>query len=103
MASVREFFAREAGDYLDRLDRLVEGMDGGSASPAELHRVARALRGSAQMAREDGIAQVASALEGVARALADGQARWTPDLGARVRDTLRDVRQLLGGEPDAAT
>ena len=100
MPTVREFFAREAGDFLDRLDRVVEGMDAGSVSPAELHRVSRALRGSAQMAREDGIAQVAAALEGLARALADGHVRWTPDLSGRVRDTLRDVRGLLKGESD---
>src|SRR5512142_973050 len=101
MATVRDFFAREAGEYLDALERITEGMDSGAIAPAELHRVSRALRGSAQMAREDSIAQVATALEGVARVVADGHVRWTSDLAGRVRDTARDLRSLLAGDAAA--
>lgn len=97
MPTVRDFFAREAGDYLDGLDRTVDALDGGGGAPAELHRVSRSLRGSAQMARDDAIAQVAAALENIGRALGDGHAHWSPDLSERVRATLDDVRALLAG------
>jgi len=102
MSTVRDYFAREAGDYLDSLDRTVDGLDHGAVAPTELHRLARALRGSAQMAREDGITQVGTALEAVARAVAESQVGWSPDLSGRVRQTLQDVRALLTAEPASA-
>src|SRR5512140_2208701 len=103
MATVRDFFAREAGDCLDRLDRVVEGMDDGGVSAAELYRNARALRGSAQMAREDAFTRVAVALEGVSRSLNEKQVSWSPDLSGRVRDTLRELRTLLKAEAEDAS
>src|SRR5438034_11070736 len=52
-----DFFALEAGEYLDRLDALLQP----PAPPAaeELVRLARALRGSALMASQQGIARAA--------------------------------------------
>ena len=100
MPTVRDFFAREAGDYLDRLDQVLEGLDDGVIAPIELHKVARTLRGSAQMAREDAFARVAAALESVARAVVEGRARWDPDLSGRLKETAVDLRALLLSEPD---
>src|SRR3989449_3248364 len=56
-----DFFALEAGEYLDRLDALLQP----PAPPAaeELVRLARALRGSALMARQQGVARPAVGLE----------------------------------------
>lgn len=102
MPTVREFFAREAGEYLDRLDRIVEGMNGGTVPGAELHRVARALRGSGQMARQESFARVASAMESAAREVAEARARWSPDLAGRFRQTTQDLRVFLRGDPDDA-
>jgi hypothetical protein len=101
MPTVRDFFAGEAAEYLERLDRIADGLDGGAVLGPEMLRISRALRGSALMAREEAFARVAAAMEGAARALADGRVRWTPDLGGRVRETLRDLRAMIVEGPEA--
>ena len=70
-----DFFALEAGEYLERLDGLV-----GSESPNadELVRLARALRGSALMANQHAIARAAAGLEALARAVREGRRAWDP-------------------------
>src|SRR6266480_7232456 len=71
-----DFFALEAGEYLDRLDALLQG----DAPPAadEFVRLARALRGSALMASQQPIARTASGLESLARAVREGRRSWDP-------------------------
>src|SRR2546430_3037665 len=66
-----DFFALEAGEYLERLDALLA--TGDSPSADELVRLARALRGSALMANQHAIARTAAALEAVARAVREGR------------------------------
>jgi chemotaxis protein histidine kinase CheA len=79
---VLDYFAMEASEYLDRLRGLVEAPE----TPAtELVRYARALRGAALMANQQPIARAANGLEGLARAVRDGQRGWD--------DTTRDVTQ----------
>src|SRR2546427_13050598 len=60
-----DFFALEAGEYLDRLDALLQP----AAPPAadELVRLARAFRGSALMANQQAIARAAMGFEALAR------------------------------------
>ncbi len=62
-----DFFTMEAGEYLERLDGLVSQ----TTDPDfhEFHRLARALRGSALMARQQQVATVAGGLESMARAV----------------------------------
>src|SRR5256885_15057820 len=62
-----DFFALEAGEYLERLDALLTTGEGPNAD--ELVRLARALRGSALMANQHAIARTAAALEALARAV----------------------------------
>ncbi len=69
-----EFFAMEAGEYLERLDTLVSGAVGPDRD--ELVRLARALRGSALMANQQQIGGVAAAIEGVARAVKEERVTW---------------------------
>ena len=71
-----DYFAMEAGEYLDRLRTLASQPE--PPSGAELVRYARALRGSALMANQQPIARAANALEGLARAVRDGQRPWEP-------------------------
>ena len=52
-----EYFAREAGEYLDRLDALLAG--DAAPDPVEFFRLARGVRGSAQIACADAVARVA--------------------------------------------
>jgi hypothetical protein len=84
-----DFFALEAGDYLERLDALF-----GKPEPAadEFVRLVRALRGSALMAHQAAIARATAGLEGVARMLRDGRRTWdaqTKQLSIRALDDLK--------------
>lgn len=84
-----DYFAMEAGEYLDRLRTLASQPE--PPSGTELVRYARALRGSALMANQQPIARSANALEGLARAVRDGQRPWEPaakTAAMRAVDTL---------------
>ena len=100
MPSLRDYFLTESADYLARLDSIASGDE----SDAEgLLRAARALRGAAQMAREDRVRRVASALEVAGRQLTRGERAWDDDARRRVRETVADLKTLsTGGEADAA-
>jgi chemotaxis protein histidine kinase CheA len=101
MATLREFFTTEAGDYLAQLAAAVQQLDTGSGDPIELHKHTRGLRGSAQMAREDRVYRAAMGLEAAARSVATGVVGWTEDVSTRVRRTLEDIDALVkGGEAD---
>src|SRR5438876_3450218 len=71
-----DFFALEAGEYLERLDGLLA--QGDSPSADEIVRLARALRGSALMANQHAIARTAAGLEALARAVREGRRAWDP-------------------------
>jgi hypothetical protein len=93
-----EFFAMEAGEYLERLDGLVS--PAGVPEPEELVRLTRALRGSALMANQQTIASVAAALEAVARGLRESRIAWdagTRQLAIRAIDDLKVLIRSLGG------
>src|SRR6266850_747621 len=85
-----DFFALEAGEYLDRLDALLQP----TAPPAaeELVRLARALRGSALMASQQGIARAAMGFEAFARGVREGRRPWdaaTKQIAIRSVDDLK--------------
>src|SRR6266436_10091374 len=94
-----DFFALEAGEYLERLDGLLA--QGDSPSADEIVRLARALRGSALMANQHAIARTAAGLEALARTVREGRRAWDPQtlqLGLR-RGRLEDLR-APGGHLD---
>ncbi|HEY0304572.1 MAG TPA: hypothetical protein VGC44_06355 [Longimicrobiales bacterium] len=95
MATLREFFVTEATDYLLQLADAVQQLDTGSGDTRELHKKTRALRGSAQMAREDRVYRAALSLEAAARSLAGGIANWSEDISSRIRRTLEDIESLV--------
>jgi hypothetical protein len=85
-----DFFALEAGEYLDRLDAVLQG----DAPPAadEFVRLSRALRGSALMASQQAIARAATGVEALARAVREGRRAWdaaTKQLAVRAVDDLK--------------
>src|SRR6266700_429642 len=85
-----DFFALEAGEYLERLDGLLAAGDSPNAD--ELVRLARALRGSALMANHHAIARTAAALESLARAVREERRAWDPQtkqLAVRGVDDLK--------------
>jgi len=99
-----DFFALEAGEYLERLDALLA--TGDSPSADELVRLARALRGSALMANQHAIARTAAALEAVARAVREGRRAWDPQtkqLALRGVDDLKIFVRRAPAWSDADT
>jgi len=98
-----DFFALEAGEYLDRLDGLLQAPD--VIPPAdELVRLARALRGSALMASQQPIARAAMGFEALARALREGRRSWdanTKQLAIRAVDDLKILVRKVGSWTDA--
>src|SRR5213082_1646791 len=99
-----DFFALEAGEYLERLDGLLAGGD--SPNTDELVRLARALRGSALMANHHAIARTAAALEAVARAVREGRRAWdaqTKQLAVRGVDDLKIFVRRAPAWSDADT
>jgi len=99
-----DFFTLEAGEYLDRLDALLQP----PAPPAadELVRLARALRGSALMASQQGIARAAMGLEALARAVREGRRQWdaaTKQITTRAIDDLKIFVRKAASWTDADT
>src|SRR5262249_26860452 len=75
-----DFFVLEASEYIEQIDGLMSKGGGGGPEPEALVRYARALRGSATMARLTPFADLASALERVGRGLREGTVAWSPAL-----------------------
>ncbi len=99
-----QFFAMEAGDYLERLDAAV------SKTPEpdrdEFVRLTRALRGSALMANQQAFAAAASGLERLARSVHDKSRSWdapTKQLAVRVVDDLKILVRKATAWSDAET
>jgi HPt (histidine-containing phosphotransfer) domain-containing protein len=99
-----DFFALEAGEYLERLEGLLAAGDSPNAD--ELVRLARALRGSALMANQHAIARTAAALEALARAVREGRRAWDPQtkqLAIRGVDDLKIFVRRAPAWSDADT
>ncbi len=99
-----DFFALEAGEYLERLDGLLA--KGDSPSADEMVRLARALRGSALMANQHAIARTAAGLEALARAVREGRRAWDPQtrqLALRGVDDLKIFVRRADSWTDADT
>src|SRR6266436_3840774 len=99
-----DFFALEAGEYLERLDGLLAKGDNPGAD--EIVRLARALRGSALMASQHAIARTAGGLEDLARAVREGRRAWDPQtqqLTLRGVDALKIFVRRAGSWTDADT
>lgn len=88
-----DFFALEAGEYLERLSTITADPDGPARD--EFVRFARALRGSALMANQAEFARAAGGLEAIARSYRDGTMEWD----ARAREVsaqgIEDLKTLL--------
>src|SRR5438874_12379183 len=99
-----DFFALEAGEYLDRLDALLQAP---ATPPAdELVRLARALRGSALMASQQSIARAAMGFEALARGVREGRRPWdvaTKQIATRAVDDLKLFVRRAGSWTEADT
>ncbi|CAN5446159.1 hypothetical protein BH09GEM1_BH09GEM1_07880 [soil metagenome] len=90
-----DFFILEASEYVEQLDGLLDAGGLSGPNPDELQRVARALRGSATMAKLTAFSEVAAGIERVGRALRESGLRWEPELSAVVVAAVDDSKLLL--------
>ncbi|MDA1081228.1 MAG: Hpt domain-containing protein [Gemmatimonadetes bacterium] len=90
-----DFFVLEAGEYTEQLDGALARASGKMPDLDAFTRNARALRGSATMARIQGIAGVATGLERLGRGLRDGSLQWTPQLRSAIVAAIDDVKILV--------
>lgn len=90
-----DFFILEAGEYVDRLDGLVSRAVAEPPEADGFARAARALRGSATMARQEAIANVAAGLERLARAVRDRDQPWDHAVRGAAVAAIDDLKILL--------
>jgi len=90
-----DFFVLEAGEYTEQLDGTLARASGKVPDLDAFTRNARALRGSATMARIQGIANVATGLERLGRGLRDGSLHWSPQLRSAIIAAIDDVKILV--------
>src|SRR5436309_2587604 len=90
-----DFFALEAGEYLERLDALLQQSETPAAD--EFVRLARALRGSALMANQQAIAKAAAGVE--ALGLDAGARAFVAREGAAIASALDRAAQALRANP----
>jgi len=83
-----DFFGLEAGEYLERLDALLQTPD---RNAEEVVRLARAVRGAALMANHPQIARAAAGFEALARAVREGRRVWDP---ATTQFAIRTIDEL---------
>ena len=92
-----DFFILEASEYVEQLDGLLARASAtGSAVDAEaLGRNARALRGSATMAKLKPFAELALSLERIGRGLREGAVAWSPALAGALVAAIDDLKILI--------
>src|SRR6476660_7126551 len=90
-----EFFILEASEYVQQLDGLLLGGSSTGPDARAMQRVARALRGTATMAKLSSFADVAAGVERVAHAMQDGVLQWDPALGGALVAAVDDLKALL--------
>jgi hypothetical protein len=92
------FFALEAGECLDRLDKVFNSPQG--PLPEEIIRTARALRGSALMANQPQLARVAGGFESLGRALRDKKRAWDAATREQAAQAIEEYRLLVRRVPE---
>jgi chemotaxis protein histidine kinase CheA len=91
---LNEYFVQEATEYLEQLERLL-ALPHEQPDPEHLVRLARGVRGSAQMAGAETVASVAERLEDAARSVASHTIVWTAEVRELVLQTARDLKILV--------
>ena len=90
-----EFFILEASDYVEQLDGLLLGGSSTGPDVDAMQRVARALRGTATMAKLPSFADVAGGVERVGRAMREGALQWDPALRGALTAAVDDLKTLI--------
>jgi len=95
MATLHDFFVSEV---MEQLERFSNTLDAETPDVEQLYRAARAMRGAAQIAREDAAYRGARVLENATRALTG--ASLSLDVGTieRLRSSADDLRSIAHGD-----
>lgn len=94
-ASYLDFFTLEAGDYVEQLDGVLLRAGTAALDTDALQRSARALRGSAQMAKIGMLAELASTIEALGRSLKSGTLAFDPALKGALTAAVDDLKILV--------
>src|SRR5215216_5269703 len=96
-AGFLDFFILEASEYVEELDKLLGrgGVTGPRPDVDSVQRLARALRGTATMAKLAPFADVAAAVERIGRGLQAGTVSWDPALAGALIAGIDDLKVLL--------
>jgi len=95
MATLHDFFVSEVKEQLERFSNV---LDVETPDVEQLYRAARAIRGAAQIAREDAAYRGARVLENATRALTGASLSLDPDTIDRLRSSADDLRFIAGGD-----
>jgi chemotaxis protein histidine kinase CheA len=90
-----DFFTLEAGEYLTRLETLVTGQTMQASDATHFAAAARGLRGSATMAKANGVSQLASTVERIATGVVQGAVKWNPELQRSLVGAVEDLKLLV--------
>ncbi len=94
-AGILDFFVLEASEYVDQLDSLLQHASTGSPDADAMQKLARALRGSATMAKLPAFSEVAAGIERVGRAVREGGLPWDVALRGVVISAVDDCKIFL--------
>ncbi len=92
-----DFFVLESSEHVEQLDGLLSRAGNGTPDLDAFGRHSRAIRGSATMAKIQGIADVATGLERVVKGLREGSLHWSELLRGAVIAAVDDLKILIRG------
>jgi chemotaxis protein histidine kinase CheA len=102
-----DFFTLEASEYLTRLESIVTQNGMQDADAIRFAAAARGLRGSATMAKANGVSSLANTVERIAGSVVQGAVKWEPELQRSMVGAVEDLKLLVrsvrtwGAEQDA--
>jgi chemotaxis protein histidine kinase CheA len=102
-----DFFTLEASEYLTRLESIVTQKEMQPADAVRFTAAARGLRGSATMAKANGVSSLANTVERIAGSVVQGAVKWGPELQRSMVAAVEDLKLLVrsvrtwGAEQDA--
>lgn len=91
-ASFLDFFVLEASEYVEQIDGLLQRAGTSALDVEALQRTARALRGTATMAKLSMFAELASTIEAVGRALKQGSLAFDPALKGALTAAVDELK-----------
>ena len=90
-----DFFTLEAGEYLTRLESLATQQSIQKAEASQFAAAARGLRGSATMAKADGVSRLATSVERIAVGVVQGAISWEPEMQRSLVGAIEDLKLLV--------